>query len=128
MVGKVAGSKQRSGHVRVEINDSMYMAHRIIWKLAYGTIPDTMQIDHVDGDPSNNKLDNLRLVTNTQNQLNRKADKGRKYKGVYKSRDKFKAEITTAEGRVFLGVYGTPEDAARAYNEAAKEHHGNMHD
>lgn len=124
---RLAGTEAGTIHKNyryVKVDQKKYAVHRVIWKLAYGNIPDDMQIDHIDGDGLNNKLDNLRLVTNQQNQLNRKVNKGRKYKGVYKSRDKFKAEIMTEEGRLYIGVYGTPEDAARAYNEAAKEHHG----
>lgn len=127
LAGKVAGSTDK-GYRIVKFDDRKYAAHRLIWKLAYGSIPNDMQIDHIDGNGLNNRLDNLRLVTNQENQANRHADNKRKngvkFKGVYKHNNKFKAEITTKSGRLYLGLFNTPEEAAHAYNEAANEHHG----
>lgn len=126
--GKVAGNIGRKGYCYVSINNRSYAAHRIIWKLAYGNIPNDLHIDHIDGNPKNNRIDNLRLATNQQNQLNRKTDSKRKheipFKGVYKHKNKYKSEIKTSEGRLYLGLFNTPELAALAYNEAAREHHG----
>lgn len=125
--GKRAGSNNK-GYRYVQIDNKKYAAHRIIWKLAYGNIPTHLQIDHIDGNGMNNRLDNLRLATNQQNQLNRMADNIRKgeikYKGVYKHNNRYKAEITTSEGRKYLWLFKTPELAAIAYNKAAKEYHG----
>lgn len=124
MAGKVAGSRHRNGYLRVSIDDKQYSAHRVIYKLAYGSIPNDMQVDHIDGNGVNNRLENLRLVNNAQNQANRKADKGREFKGVYKHRDKYKAEITHMGTRIYLGVFNTARVAAFAYDEAAREYHG----
>lgn len=51
---------------------SRYYVHRVVWLLNYGNIPDDMVIDHIDGNPFNNQISNLRLVTQQVNSRNRK--------------------------------------------------------
>lgn len=55
------------GYAVVGINGTRYRAHRVIWKMSHGRLPRTKQIDHVDGNKANNRLRNLRLVTNLEN-------------------------------------------------------------
>lgn len=116
----------RDGYIRTSVGKKIYQAHRLIWKLVYGTIPSDMQIDHIDGNRTNNKINNLRLVTNRDNVINQDfSGRGEvNYIGVNKDRGKYMARIRTENGRIFLGRFETPELAALAYNEAAKCHHG----
>lgn len=123
LAGKEAGSNNKN-YWRVHIGDKQYSAHRIVWKLAYGSIPNDKQIDHINGDGLDNRLENLRLVTNRENQLNRRADKGRAYKGVYKKGRGFKAEITHDGERHYVGYFKTAERAALEYDKKARELHG----
>lgn len=121
--GKAAGSVSH-GYRQTKVNGKKRLVHRIVWVMAYGQIPDSMIIDHIDGDGLNNRLDNLRVVTNAQNQLNRKADVGRKFKGVYQTKRGYKAEITHQGNRIYLGVFKSDLEAAKAYDKKAKELHG----
>ena len=67
-----AGTRNHTGHYQVMLNGERLQIHRIVYELFFGTIPDGMLIDHVDGNPSNNSIENLRLATSQQNSFNRK--------------------------------------------------------
>jgi hypothetical protein len=94
--------------------------HRIIWKLFYGKDPDQV-IDHIDGNPSNNRIENLRDVSPAKNAQNRVNTK-KKYLGVtIKSRES--QAIIGRDKKVYdLGMFDTPEQARDAYLAAAKEY------
>lgn len=126
MAGKMAGHIDKNGYVYTKIDGSKYAVHRLIWALFHGPIPKGKVIDHIDGNPSNNKINNLRLATTSQNQMNRVSDIGRNFKGVYKSGDGFKAEITNNEGRVYIGSFDCEIKAAKAYDKKARELHGDF--
>jgi len=84
-----------------------------------------MVVDHIDRNPLNNRKNNLRIVSQTINLLNREPLKSKYgYKGVYKTHNKFRAEITI-DGQKHLGgkLFDTPEEAAIRYNELAKIYH-----
>jgi hypothetical protein len=85
-------------------------------------------VDHIDGNPSNNRKSNLRIVNRTQNNMNSKTRTHNTsgYKGVTKSvsSDKYVASIGVNYKRIYLGVYQTPTEAALAYNQAALKYHG----
>lgn len=83
-------------------------------------------VDHINGDPFDNRRANLRFASHAQNMRNRKLQKNNllKVKGVQKSRDKFRARIRHAGVVYNLGVFQTIEEAAEAYKAAAKKLHG----
>ena len=58
--------------IRVKIGDNRYLAHRVIWTLIHGYIDPELDIDHIDGNPWNNSIMNLRLVSKSDNQRNRR--------------------------------------------------------
>lgn len=98
--------------------------HRIILP----GIETSLHIDHINGNRLDNRKENLRVATCSQNVMNRgkQANNTRGYKGVIydKSRGKWRAEITANKKSHYLGRFDTAEEAALAYNEAAKELHG----
>ena len=69
-VGKQAGTLRKDGYYSVRVNGSLYLAHRLIFLMHHGYLPE--MIDHIDGNPSNNLITNLREATNQQNQFNSK--------------------------------------------------------
>ena len=98
------------------------MAHRLIWIMLLGSIPEGMQIDHIDGNPANNRLKNLRLATNRENSLNsrRKTGKrlGKYLRGTYPSLSKWAAGMTVHGKRVYLGTFNTELESHEAYLKA----------
>jgi len=128
--GDLAGCLGNRGYNRVTFNGVEYMSHRVIYELHFGPMPEGYQIDHVDGNKSNNNLENLRLANRTQNSYNRGKNKNNSsgYKGVhFCSRDKrYKAQIALGKKREHLGSFKSAEEAYEAYLKAAKETHKNF--
>lgn len=128
-VGQTAGYLHHIGYINIEINERIYMAHRLAWLHYYGEWP-RHQIDHRDGDKTNNKIENLRDATDVENRLNRKvrADNISKRKGVTKTVrngvTKYIVRVGLNGERRYLGFFTDLDEAHRAYCEAAKRLHG----
>jgi len=122
----IAGSR-RKDRIVIYIDGVMYKAHRLVWFLLKKRWP-VDEIDHIDTNPWNNRIENLRPSTQNQNQFNRGAYANNKsgYKGVHydASRDQYIAQITVNGVHKFLGRFDTAEQAAVAYTRAAKQLHG----
>ena len=67
--GSVAGHKSSTGYVRINFYNKKYLGHRLIWLYTYGYLPEN-DIDHIDRDPSNNRIENLREVSRQCNMRN----------------------------------------------------------
>ncbi len=84
--------------------------------------PPHREVDHWDGDKLNNCKANLRVVTNRQNQMNRRVSRANAngFKGVTHDRGKWNAKISDEGRRVHIGRYATADEAAMAYDTAAR--------
>ena len=100
--------------------------HRHIAEKCFGPIPDGYYVDHIDGDVLNNRRGNLRIVTPQQSGANQKSRGGAsEYRGVSKGRgDKWFAQLASGGIRWHIGTFDTEEQAAAAYDEKAKDVHG----
>lgn len=126
--GNIAGNVRRNGYKRVKLDGVEYQVHRIIWKMFYGYDPKEF-IDHKNGNPSDNRIENLRLsnvITNGYNskkQINNKTG----YKGVSLTQENnYRADIQAGGKHIYLGRYDTPQDAYAAYCDAAIKYHGSF--
>lgn len=125
-LGQPIGSPMLRGYVGIPLSGRTYYAHRLAFLLMTGSIPEF--IDHRDGDGMNNRWENLRGCTKSQNMANRgpsiKSTSG--IKGVYltKSTGRWRAQIIANNRTIHLGYYADRDAAAAAYNSASREHFG----
>lgn len=118
---------ERYARVNVYVDGRSYRAHRLAWLYVYGRWP-TECIDHIDGNPCNNAIANLRVVSLAYNQQNRRranhSNKG-KLLGAshYKSRKNWMARIYAFGKQHFIGYYATAREAHEAYMAAKRNLH-----
>lgn len=133
--GKSVGHPNTSGHLQVGVtgDDGEYylvLVHRIAWALTTGTWP-TFDIDHRDTDKANNRFTNLRPCDGSGNRMNTtpRADNKVGFKGVSltsRSDSRYTAQIQVRGRKIHLGEFTDPAEAARAYDAAAIQHHGDF--
>lgn len=104
LAGKEVGSLS-DGYVRFECNKKRYFAHRVIWEMHNGKIPNNKQIDHINQNKQDNNITNLQLVTATQNQQRRTDGKGSCY--IKKRARPYQATKVHNKLRYNLGYFGT---------------------
>ena len=117
------GTLKPKGYRVAVVDGKSYRLHHLIWIYHHGKkVP---ELDHINRDRDDNRIENLRPCTHTQNLGNMKA-RVHKYKGVTfdKFNNKWRAQITVDYSNISLGRYPTIEEAALAYNKAATEHFG----
>ena len=121
--GNVITKKHSNGYTMAQVYYATkpynVLAHRLAWYLHYGHLP-INSIDHIDGDRSNNKIDNLRDVTHQHNHWNRTTAKGY---CRHKPSNKFKAYIRINTTRKHLGYFQTEQEARNAYLKAKEIYH-----
>ena len=115
------------GYVVVFFNGKIYKAHRLIWAIVHGELPKG-HIDHINGNRSDNRIQNLRVVTQQQNSHNQQNINKRNksgFRGVCWNRksSKWQASISVNSKTIYIGVFSTPENAHLAYLDAKKVYH-----
>lgn len=126
-VGKVAGWLEANGRIKVSFRGKNYQAHRIIWLWVHGRWP-VNEMDHINRNPADNRIINLREATHSQNGANKVFKSATGFKGVTveKRTGKFRASIWKNNNSIGLGTFSTAEAAAAAYLKAAKDRWGDF--
>ena len=124
--GKIAGSERKDKYFHIKLNKKMYLSHRLAFLYVYGYIPDI--IDHINGNPSDNRICNLREATYSQNGCNSKIPNtnisGVKGISWHKQNKKWQASIKINKKFIYLGTYNTVEEAADIIKKARQKYHG----
>jgi len=123
-------SRNEFGYAVTNIGGRIYRAHRTIWAMVHGEWP-AGDIDHINGVPDDNRLENLRSVTHKQNLRNQKqrSTNTSGFMGVSwcKNTNKWRGHITLAGKYKSLGYFDSKDDAiaARAVADKAHGYHAN---
>lgn len=119
--GRVAGGKTNEGYISIGILGISYMAHRLVWTMANNRAPEG-EIDHINGNKADNRVENLRVVTTQENARNTKKQKNNStgQTGVYwdKSCSKYVAIIGIDNKLKNLGRFQTASEACAARKAA----------
>ena len=112
-------NQTQSFYARTRIGNRIVPMHEVVKQTIQGA-----PVDHWNGNTLDNRRNNLRTATSRQNAANRKKHKNNTtgFKGVVRDRFRFRVQIGTP--RRHLGMFNTPEEAARAYNIAAVDMYG----
>ena len=122
-VGDVAGGQRGDGYLQIKVQSRMYSAHRLAWLYVYGTWPED-QLDHINRNRSDNRIANLREVTNKQNLQNagKYSHNTSGHPGVswHKRDSRWRAHIKHSQKQIHLGHFATVEEAVAARKAAEK--------
>jgi hypothetical protein len=126
LLGTTAGGLNKSGRIQIRLLGRLHQAHRLAWLYMYGETP-AGDIDHINRIPTDNRIDNLRLVSHAQNCQNRysRSDSQSALQGVdFQKRDSlWRARISVSGKTRYLGSFKTQKEAYAAYQKAAAEIH-----
>ena len=125
LAGSIAGNIHIKGYRIISIFGKLYKAHRLAWLYTYGKWPED-QIDHINGNRDDNRIDNLRDVSSLENSRNSKIRCTNK-SGVtgicrYKRNNKWVAQISVKGKVINLGHFDNFNDAVIARKMAETKH------
>ena len=124
--GDIVGKPNSDGYLKVTIERKSFCLQRIVYLMYHGVDPYPFSVDHKNGNRSDNRISNLRLLTNQWNCRNlNKPEVGVSF---YKALNKWVARIVTDEGRKFLGTFLKKEDALLARKKAEQQFWGKLYD
>lgn len=123
--GNKAGHRRKDGYVQVRLNGKLYLVHRLVFLYHHGHLPPVL--DHIDGNPTNNKIENIRKASTVENMRNRKINKNNTstVKNVYfhKPSQKWQARLRVDGVNKSAGYYDTIEEAEKVIRQKRIEYY-----
>ena len=112
-------------YIIVRVDMHLIKGHRLAWFMTHGSWPEN-EVDHVNGDKTDNRIENLRKATRSENMRNcgMKRNNTSGFKGCRLREKGWQARITLQGKQHHLGFFKTAAEASAAYEEAAKKLHG----
>lgn len=127
--GDKAGGINKRGYREIRVLGKKYLAHRLAWLYINGYFPE-MIIDHINGDTQDNRISNLRLITasgNNQNRRKSRKDSNSKYLGIsikqQNGKTRWQVRIQIEGVRFYLGLFDTEEEAYEIYLSNKRKYH-----
>ncbi len=110
--------RDKKGYIHITIKGGKLFGHHFAWYMVYGNV-DFNLLDHINKNKSDNRICNLRIITDQQNKWNNNA------KGCYFDNimNKWRSRITIDKNKIHLGYFNTEEEARNSYLEAKKKYH-----
>lgn len=99
---QIQGTLTNKGYWRVQHQKKTIYQHRIVWELWFGPIPEGKVIDHIDRDKSNNRIENLRCVSQSDNMTNQPQRTKSGYKCIYQNQANGKYQVRSLKDRKYL--------------------------
>lgn len=124
-INDIAGRKAPDGRVLIGIMGERYRAHRLAWFYMFGEWPSD-EIDHINGNTSDNRIENLRILnrrSNSENLHKAKSHNQSGYLGVIARNGRYFSQIVVLGKKKYLGSFDTKELAYAAYLDAKRKFH-----
>jgi hypothetical protein len=122
------GTVSAQGYCRLHFGGRGIQAHNVAWMLTYGKITEGLEVDHIDGDRTNNKISNLRLATRSQNLYNRPNLRGDTSIGkgvsIHRKTGLWRVRLNVNKEQMNFGYYRDLELAELVAQEAISKYHG----
>ena len=125
VAGAVAGSRESGGYIQIGLDYKKYRAHRLVWLYIYGCFPNG-GLDHINGICDDNRIENLREATISQNAMNAKMRTKNKsgYKGVILVKGNYHAQIKVGERVIRSRFFRKAKDAHTEYARLSEKYFG----
>lgn len=123
--GKTAGTIHSDGYIDIMFDGAHFFAHRLAWLYVHGEFPPD-QIDHINRIKTDNRIVNLRVVTNSENQQNQASARSNStsgFLGVSLKRGRWRAGIRVNGKSMHIGTFDTKEQAHAAYIDVKRQCH-----
>lgn len=121
--GDRAGVKHSAGYIQISLHKKLYLAHRLIFLYHHGYLPRVL--DHINGDKTDNRIENIRAASYSQNKFNTKlsANNTSGYKNVYNVNGKWRVSFIIDGKSKYYGLYNDVHEAGKAAKQIRTELH-----